>query len=146
MLQRATLYTGALVQVPRKVWLGEVVVRRLAHAVCAQNSPSGLFLCHTWVVRLKQESLQRALPLALLSLAVIAVPLLVWSPQGLPRLERLKQERAQLRDKAARLSEEIRELQAEVARVKSDPSHVEQVARDELGLVRQTEVVFQFSR
>lgn len=98
------------------------------------------------MVRLKQESLQRALPLGLLGLALVAVPVLVWSPSGLPRLERLKSERDQMRDKAARLSEEIRELQAEVARVKSDPSHVEQVARDELGLVRQTEVVFQFTR
>lgn len=97
-------------------------------------------------MRLKQESVQRALPVGLLSLAVVAVPMLVWSPSGLPRLERLRQERAQLRDRAAHLSEEIRELQAEVARVKSDPSHVEQVARDELGLVRQTEVVFQFTR
>ena len=97
-------------------------------------------------MRLKQESVHRTLPLALLGLAVVAVPTLVWSPSGLPRLERLKQERAQLHDKAARLTDEIRELQAEVARVKSDPSHVEQVARDELGLVRQTEVVFQFTR
>lgn len=93
----------------------------------------------------RYESLERTLPLLLLGLALVAVPMLVWSPSGLPKLERLRSERAELRDKAARLSEEIRELQAEVARVKSDPSLLEQVARDELGLVRQTEVVFQFT-
>lgn len=95
---------------------------------------------------LKHESIERTLPLLLLGLALVAVPTLIWSPAGLPRLERLRKERAELHDKASRLSEEIRELQAEVARVKSDPSLLEQVARDELGLVRQTEVVFQFSQ
>lgn len=94
---------------------------------------------------LKHEPIERTLPVLLLSLALVAVPALIWSPSGLPRLERLRNERAELHDKSARLSEEIRKLQAEVARVKSDPSLLEQVARDELGLVRQTEVVFQFT-
>lgn len=111
----------------------------------AGNSARGLFSCHTKTVTLKNETLERTLPLLLLGLAVVAVPMLVWSPAGLPRLERLRKERTELHEKAARLSEEIRELQAEVARVKSDPSLLEQVARDELGLVRQTEVVFQFT-
>ena len=111
----------------------------------AGNSALQLFPWQTKTVTLKHESIERTLPLLLLGLALVAVPTLVWSPAGLPRLERLRQERAELHDKAARLSEEIRELQAEVARVKSDPSLLEQVARDELGLVRQTEVVFQFT-
>lgn len=114
-------------------------------ASVAGNSAQRLFSCHTKTVTLKNETLERTLPLLLLGLAVVAVPMLVWSPAGLPRLERLRKERAELHEKAARLSEEIRELQAEVARVKSDPSLLEQVARDELGLVRQTEVVFQFT-
>lgn len=95
-------------------------------------------------MRLEQEVVERVLPLIVLGVALVSVPMLIWSPSGLPRLERLREERTMLQDKAARLGDEIRRLQAEVARVKSDPSHVEQVARDELGLVRQTEVVFQF--
>lgn len=111
----------------------------------ARNSAREFLLWQTGIVTLKQEPIERTLPLLLLGLALVAVPALIWSPEGLPRLERLKKERAELREKSARLSEEIRELQAEVARVKSDPSLLEQVARDELGLVRQTEVVFQFT-
>lgn len=111
----------------------------------ARNSARELLLWQTTTVTLKREPIERTLPLLLLGLALVAVPALIWSPDGLPRLERLKKERAELKDKSARLSEEIRELQAEVARVKSDPSLLEQVARDELGLVRQTEVVFQFT-
>ncbi len=40
--------------------------------------------------------------------------------------------------------QEIHELRAEVERMRAQPEAVEQVARDRLGLVRQTEVVFQF--
>ncbi len=94
----------------------------------------------------KQLVLQRALPVAVLGLAAVSVPTLVWSSSGLPRLEKLRDQREHLEQKAARLQTEIRQLRAEVQRVKVDPAHVEQVARDELGLVRQTEIVFHFER
>lgn len=88
----------------------------------------------------------RLLPLGILLGAVISVPLLIWSESGLPRLHKLRAERAETEERVSRLSAEIRRLRAEVERVKRDPSHVERTARDELGLVRQTEVVFQFKR
>lgn len=89
---------------------------------------------------------ERALPISILLLAAISVPWLVLSPEGLPRLDKLRAERQQVEQEISRLSQQIHELRAEVKRVKSDPAAVEQVARDELGLVRQTEVVFQFSK
>ena len=79
-----------------------------------------------------------------LSVAVVVVPFMIFSPQGLQRLERLKQERALADEEISRLSQEIRELRAEVDALNDNPAAVERVARDELGLVRQTEVVFQF--
>lgn len=87
---------------------------------------------------------ERVLPLLVLGTACVSVPILIASDSGLPRLDKLRQERAQVDDKVSRLSEDIRRLRAEVDRIKSDPSHLERVARDELGLVRQTELVFQF--
>jgi cell division protein FtsB len=92
----------------------------------------------------KQQLLERVLPLAILVPAVIAVPILVWSPAGLPRLNKLKAEKVQVSETVSQLSEDIRELRAEVLRVKQDPTHVERAARDELGLVRRTDIVFQF--
>ncbi|HEX2730804.1 MAG TPA: septum formation initiator family protein [Polyangiaceae bacterium] len=89
---------------------------------------------------------ERLLPLAILGVALVSVPVLILSETGLPRLNKLRAERAQVEEKVSQLSLEIRQLEAEVALVKSDPSHLEQVARDELGLVRRTEVVFQFDR
>lgn len=89
---------------------------------------------------------QRVLPLAVLILAVVAVPVMVLSPTGLKRLQNLRAEREKSDTEISRLSQELRQLRAEVQRIKADPGAVERVARDELGLVRRTEVVFQFGK
>jgi len=84
------------------------------------------------------------MPLAVLALAAISVPMLMLSATGLPRLQGLREEKVRADDEVSRLSQQIWELRAEVARIKDDPAAVERAARDELGLVRRTEVVFQF--
>jgi cell division protein FtsB len=70
---------------------------------------------------------------------------MILSPTGYGRLESLANERKNLADEISVLSQQIRQLREEVRRMKGDPAAVERVARDELGLVRQTEVVFQFA-
>jgi cell division protein FtsB len=87
---------------------------------------------------------QRVLPLAVLALAAISVPMMMLSSTGLPRLQSLRDEKVRADDEVSRLSEQIWELRAEVAHIKDDPAAVERAARDELGLVRRSEVVFQF--
>lgn len=89
---------------------------------------------------------QRVLPIAILVLAVVAVPVMILAPGGVQRLDNLEKDKRQSDADVARLSEQIRQLRAQVKRIKDDPTAVERVARDELGLVRQTEVVFQFKR
>ena len=91
-----------------------------------------------------QAWLERVLPLSILVLAIVAVPVMICSPSGLSRLERLKVERERADEEISRLSQQIRELRAEVRSVRDDPEAIERVARDELGLVRKTEVVFHF--
>ena len=88
---------------------------------------------------------QRVLPLLVLTVAVVSVPFLMLSPTGLPRLRNLEEERRRANEEISRLGSQITGLRAEVSRIKSDPAAVERAARDELGLVRTTEVVFQFS-
>jgi cell division protein FtsB len=82
--------------------------------------------------------------LAVLAIAAISVPMMMLSATGLPRLQGLREEKVRADDEVSRLSQQIWELRAEVARIKDDPAAVERAARDELGLVRRTEVVFQF--
>ncbi|HEX3774495.1 MAG TPA: septum formation initiator family protein [Polyangiaceae bacterium] len=70
--------------------------------------------------------------------------MMMLSSTGLPRLQSLRDEKARADEDVSRLSEQIWELRAEVAQIKDDPAAVERAARDELGLVRRSEVVFQF--
>jgi len=87
---------------------------------------------------------ERVLPLTILALAAVGAPVMVFSPEGLPRLRTLQKEMAQVRAENAELTRNIEQLQDKVRLLKEDPRTVERLARDELGLVRNTEVVFQF--
>jgi cell division protein FtsB len=88
---------------------------------------------------------RRYLPPLLLAGAVVSVPALMLGETGLPRLRALEAERARIEEQISRHSAAIRTLRAEVQALKDDPAELERVARDQLGLVWQTELVFQFS-
>jgi cell division protein FtsB len=79
-------------------------------------------------------------------LAVIAVPLLVLEPEGLPRLHGLERELDDVTTENQELRRSIEHLRIEVRRLREDPAAVERIARSELGMVRKSEVVFQFGR
>lgn len=89
-------------------------------------------------------SLHRWVPLGLLVVSGASVPALLWSPSGLVRLEALRSERHGIEVEIQRLEREIERLRVQADAIKASPSSVERVARDELGLVRRTEVVIQF--
>ncbi|HEY1535904.1 MAG TPA: septum formation initiator family protein, partial [Polyangiaceae bacterium] len=61
------------------------------------------------------------MPLAVLAMAAISVPMLMLSATGLPRLQGLREEKVRADDEVSRLSQQIWELRAEVARIKDDP-------------------------
>ncbi len=91
------------------------------------------------------QILQRFLPLAVLGVSIVSVPFMIFAPTGAPRLRALSEEKRRVDLEISRLGDQIRRLRVEVRRLKHDPAKVEQVARDELGLLRQTEIVFQFT-
>lgn len=84
------------------------------------------------------------LPFFLLVFTVVAVPLHILDEQGLPRYRALRHELARVAESNTRTREELRGLQREVDALKNDPHAVERIARDELGMVRPGELVFQF--
>ncbi|AUX23141.1 septum formation initiator protein [Sorangium cellulosum] len=98
------------------------------------------------LVRRIAHFLERTLPIAVLVVAVVGAPVMIFSPQGLPRLRELERELADVEEENAELGRQIEALRGKVARLRDDPTAVERIARDHLGLVRQSEVVFQFSR
>ena len=90
------------------------------------------------------QIIERALPVAALVVALVGAPILIFSPQGLPRLRGLQKELADVDDENADLRRDIDSLRGRVTRLRDDPGAVERIARDNLGLMRQNEVVFQF--
>ncbi len=92
------------------------------------------------------DLLLRGLPLAVLTISVVAVPVLVLEPEGLPRMRALEKELTGVRDENAELRRDVGRLRAEVRDLREDPAAVERIAREQLGLVRKSEVVFQFEK
>ena len=100
---------------------------------------SGGLSMRTW-----QDALAWMLPTSLLALAIVSVPLLVLDEQGLPRYRALRDERGEVERANEALRHEVRSLARDVEALRTDPASLERIARDELGMVRPREILFQF--
>ena len=94
--------------------------------------------------RRRRAAIQRVLPLSVLALGILGMPALLLSSGGVGRLERLKSERETVELEISRLGKRIDHLRFSAQELKTDPKAVERSARDELGLLRRTEIVFHF--
>lgn len=90
--------------------------------------------------------LQRALPLGILAVSAISVPWMMLSPEGLPRTRGLERDLGAVSAENRNLEREIGGLRKEVQDLRDSPAAVERIARDQLGMVRKSEVVFQFPK
>ncbi|MGO8998785.1 MAG: FtsB family cell division protein [Polyangiaceae bacterium] len=90
--------------------------------------------------------LERALPIGILALAIFGVPILILAPEGLPRMRALERELSDVTAENDALRRSVTDLRGDVKRLRDDPAAVERIARDQLGLVRKSEIVFQFPR
>jgi cell division protein FtsB len=75
------------------------------------------------------------------TLAVVALAILGFGGQSLSRLWTMKREVDGLEREIAALRAETDRLSAGVARLRSDPDSIEQIAREELGLIKPGERV-----
>lgn len=69
---------------------------------------------------------------------------MVLRPDGLPRMRSVEKELTTVRAENRGLERDIGDLKTEVSHLRDDPAAVEHIARDQLGMVRKSEVVFQF--
>ncbi|MEM9190104.1 MAG: septum formation initiator family protein [Myxococcota bacterium] len=83
-------------------------------------------------------------PFGLLVLAIVVVPLRILDEQGLPRYDALRSELREIEAQNERLTREVRNLQRDVDALRTDPASLERIARDELGMAREGELIFQF--
>jgi cell division protein FtsB len=90
--------------------------------------------------------LERVLPILLLAVALVGAPVLIFSSEGMPRVEALEKELDTVERENAELRRDIDIMRRRVERLRDDPAAVERLARDELGLIRASEVVFQFPK
>jgi cell division protein FtsB len=79
----------------------------------------------------------------LLAIATVTASALV-GEHGVPHLFRLRAERQELGRTAFALLEENTRLHEELARLKGDNLYLEELARQQLGLVRPGEIVYRF--
>jgi len=84
------------------------------------------------------------LPLGLLLFAIVFVPVRILEAEGLPRYRALRTELGRTQQNNARLRRELSALEQRVEQLRTDPRALERIARDELGMLRRDEVVFQF--
>lgn len=87
-----------------------------------------------------------ALPIGILAIAMIFVPVFIFEPQGLPRLRSLERDLEQVEAENRAAEHEIARLRANVKLLKGDLATVEKVARQELGLIRKSEIVLQLPK
>ena len=86
----------------------------------------------------------------LLSFAILAICSLlffvVFGENGLADLNLLKQERTRLLEKNKNLERENLALYREIDRLKNDLKYIENVARQELGMVKEEEVIIKLKK
>jgi len=88
--------------------------------------------------------LLRLLLAAALAIGVGYLPYRAYGPGGVGRTLRLQRDLEGLEESNRRLQEENLRLRQRIHSLRDDRRAIEQVARDELGLVRPEDVVFQF--
>ncbi len=82
-----------------------------------------------------------SLPLGLVIFAGLFVPVSVMDEEGLPRYRALRDELRGLEVRNAELAEKVQAAKTQVHALRDDEAVIEQVAREELGMVSPSEVI-----
>ncbi len=83
-------------------------------------------------------------------LLLILIPLLIlgiltfFGEKGILHLLRLQKEAVRIKERNIKLEEENQKLREEVKHLQSDKRYIEEIARKELGMVKEGEVIYQF--
>ncbi|CAH2030863.1 FtsB family cell division protein [Trichlorobacter ammonificans] len=93
---------------------------------------------------MQKSGMKRRLYLILAGCLSFILFFTVFGERGLLRINDLKRELRQVEEKSAELQTANEKLRQEIALLHGDRSHVERIARKELGLVKPDEVVYRF--
>jgi len=93
---------------------------------------------------LESEMKRKRLFILIVISLLIFGSLTFFGEQGIIHLLGLQKELARIKDKNSKLEEENRKLKEEVKRLQSDRRYIEEIARKELGMVKEGEIIYQF--
>jgi len=79
-----------------------------------------------------------------LALVALILGFALFGDRGILHMLKLSNQRAELVDKVGEFEAQNEELRVEISALKNDRDYIERVARTELGMVRDDELVFQF--
>ena len=85
-----------------------------------------------------------ALPIVLLLGTVVYVPMKLNDENGYRRVERLKDELLYLKERNRKLSRENEAVRSKIKAIQSDADYIENIARNEMGMIGPDEVIYQF--
>ncbi len=64
--------------------------------------------------------------------------------KGILHLFRLQKELKEIKERTAKIEEENQKLKEEVRRLQKEKRYIEEIARKELGMVKEGEIIYQF--
>jgi cell division protein FtsB/cell division protein DivIC len=80
-----------------------------------------------------------------LALVVLLLGFALFGERGIMHMLKLTGQKAVLSEKLAEFETQNEELRAEISALRTDRHYIERIARTELGMVRDGELVFQFT-
>ncbi len=91
----------------------------------------------------KEVKKRRFLILILVSFLILGF-LTFFGEKGILHLLRLQKELKEIKDRTAKVEEENQKLKEEVRRLQQEKRYIEEIARKELGMVKEDEIIYQF--
>ncbi len=86
---------------------------------------------------------RRVLLFVLILLLILGI-FTFFGEKGIFNLFRIQKEVARIKEKNVKLEEENQRLREEVKRLQTDKRYIEEIARKELGMVKEGEIIYQF--
>ena len=87
---------------------------------------------------------KKGLLFLLIGLILLAWYFSLFGERGVLKIVQLRLERNRIRSEVNQMQEENKGLQEEIRRLREDPEYLESVARRDLGLIKENEILFIF--
>jgi cell division protein FtsB len=91
------------------------------------------------------DAISRRIPWWSLGIVVVVLTFALFGERGILHLFKQKRQQADLQQQLAEVEEVNAGLRKEIASLSADRRHLERLARSQLGMVREDEVVYQFA-